>query len=403
VTVVVLVGITVVKLVLAALTGGTADIGQQLSQAEAYLSGRDFLDPASTGHNPSFFPLGHYMIAAAALWISRLTSTPFAFWIKAPAVLSDLAVSVLLQRSPRGGNGLALAYMTSPLPILLSVYHGQLHTVAAFGGLAAVWLAVDGHRNAAAAVLALAASVRQHFAVFMVPLLARSDARERVFATAVFIALAAVINAPLVTSAHPDRVLAPTWTYGVWGYTVVMLQGPRLLALMGIREAAELLASLNEAVLRRGVVFYWIWAAVYCVWAWRRPTVDLWRAVLLFLLGFYVVSPGFGVQWLIWALPFWLLVDRRAGMTYGFIAGAFAAGLYWVSAINAKYGVMSVTANLGVLDRYDLATYVIVGGLGVVTWLQCARAAWRLVWAHSPSAVEEHPSPARDGGAGARA
>ena len=96
------------------------------------------------------------------------------------------------------------------------------------------------------------------------------------------------------------------------------------------------------------------------------------------MLGIYSVSPGFGVQRLIWAVPFWLIDNPREAIGYSALAGAYLAGSYWQWSLNAKYGVGSITANLDLLTWGDLAGVFLVGAIGFLTWVYCARAAWRL-------------------------
>jgi len=135
--------ITAVKLAMAAVWGWTADIPQTEAQARAFLLGGDLLDPAVTGHNPSFFPLGHYLIAAGCALASDATHLPFAFLIKVPAILADLAIASWMRTIPKTGNTGALLYLLNPVTWLLSVYHGQLHTVAVAAAWCAIWLAEE--------------------------------------------------------------------------------------------------------------------------------------------------------------------------------------------------------------------------------------------------------------------
>lgn len=369
--------ITIIKLALAGMWGWTADIPQTFEQAKAFVAGRDFLDPKNTGGGPAFFPIGHYCLAAACLLISQWTGITFSFLIKAPAILADLGVSLLLRSMPRGGNRPAVLYMVNPVTFLLSVYHGQLHTVALAAAVFTVWLADRGWFGLGGLVLGLAASVRQHYAALIVPL-AMVSGRRRSVTLVVFALTLFLLNAPLLGTAHPDRILAPTWTYGSWGYTMLLLQGPRVLTLVGFSHAGFVAGFLNRTFQVYGFLLYWIWATVFGVWVWRRRGEDLWHAALFFLVGLYVVSPGFGVQWLVWVVPFWLIVNPRGAIVYSALAGAFLAGSYWQWGLNAKYGVRSLTANLNLLTWGDLAGVLLVGALGFLTWVYCAKAGWRL-------------------------
>ena len=375
----ILLGMTAVKLWLAAVWGGTADILHMRMAAEAFLSGHDVLEPSNMGFAPSFFPLGHYLLAAGSLALSRATGVPFMFLVKVPAVLADLGIAWLLLAMPRAGARAALIYMANPITLLLSSYHGQFHTVAVAGTAASLWLAEQGSCRWSGVALGLAASVRQHFAVLIVPLLRKAAAGRRAL-LAGFVLTVIPMNIWLLGSAHPDRVFAPTWTYGSWGYTMLLVQGPRVLRLLGVERLASAVTALNGLLEAHGTAVCWIWAVVFAVWAWRQgPNLDLWHAAVLFPLGLCAVTPGFGVQWLVWALPFWLIVHRRRAEIYCVLVSLFLMGSYWQWQLPVKYGVRSITANLSLLSPFDLAGLIGVGAVGLLTWAYCAISAWQLM------------------------
>lgn len=376
-----LLAITAVKLMVAGWLEGTADVPQMLAQARTLLDGGDLLNPASTESNRSLFFLGHYGLAALCLELSRWVGGSFAFWIKVPAILADLGIAWLLRSSPRGGDVTAFLYLCNPVTLLLSAYHGQLHTVAVAATVLAFYLAERGRWVISGLALGLAVSVRQHFAPLIMPLAWRSG-RACAKVAAGFTCALGLLAAPVVFhSLHPEWILAPTWKYGSWGYTMLLLQGPRMLTRFGFGDASSVTDGLNHAVQTVGPVIYWVWATWFLWWAWRHRTVDPWGQTLCFLLGLYTVSPGFGVQWLIWVIPFWLLVSRRDAMRYSILAGAFLAGSYWQWGLNAKYGVESLTANLSVLQPLDFLGVCGVGVLGLLTWAYCVRTTWRMLQA----------------------
>lgn len=372
--------ITIIKLVLAGVWGGTADIPQMLEQARSYLDGRDLLDPSSTGGNPSFFPVGHYLVAAVCLLVSQWTGIAFSFLIRTPAILADLGVSVLLRAMPRGGDRAAILYMVNPVTFLLSAYHGQLHTVALAGTVFALWLADRGRLELGGVMLALAASLRQHYSALIVPLVVRLE-RRQLTTLVLFVVTVLFVNAQLLASARPDRILAPTSSYGIWGYTIPLVQGPRILSLFGFGHLAFVPDLLIQTFEVYGIGLFWIWAVVFGLWSWRRKEEDLWHAALLFLVGLYVVGPGFGVQYLVWVVPFWVVVRPLGSVLYSTLAGAYLAGTYWVWGLNAKYGVHSITANLGLLAPVDLTVILVVGSLGFLAWVYCSVVVWRLALA----------------------
>ncbi|MBI2371980.1 MAG: hypothetical protein HYV08_17420 [Deltaproteobacteria bacterium] len=374
----ILLGVTLLKALLGAFFGYTADIHQTRRQAEAFLAGRDLMDPQETATNPSFFFLGHYLIAVLCLWVSRVTGADFTAVLKMPAILTDLGIALLLRSARAGGDRAALLYMLNPVTFLLSVYHGQLHTVAIGGAVLALWLAERGRCAVGSAVLGLATSVRQHVGPLIAPLLLRAGELRLAVALA-FVVPLALINLPLLLSARPDRVLAPTWAYGAWGYTVPLRHAPSLLALVGL-EVGSMLAPINRTLQAYGPAAYWLWSAGFMLWSLRRGAAEPWRSALIYFLGLYVISPGFGVQWLVWGIPFWIVVQPGGALVYSVLAGAFLAGTYWQFTLLPKYGyhLTSIAGNLRILSPGDLAGLILVGLLSVVTWAWCVVCAVRL-------------------------
>ncbi|MBI4596992.1 MAG: hypothetical protein HY737_01140 [Candidatus Omnitrophica bacterium] len=354
--------ITAVKLLLAPSWGWTNDIQLLLIQA--------------TGH-PVPYPTGNYAFAANALWLARSMGLPFVFWMKVPAILADVVVALVMGTMARGGRRVVLAYLLSPVSILLSAYHGQVHTVATAAAVIALWAADRERLGLSGIALALAVGIRQHFGILIIPLVLR--ARSRWLPLAAGFTLAFAFVAIAVWGGYSGRLVSPHIVYGAWGYGMLLLQGPRVLELLGVHGAIRMAGPVNRGLVAYGPLVSWIWIVVFIIWVWRRRSaqIDLWRAALVYLVGQYVISPGFGVQWLIWALPLWLVVDWRGALIYSGLAGAFLAGSYWQWSLNAAYGVASITANLSLLRRADLIGVVLVGCCGLLTWAYCARSAWR--------------------------
>ena len=386
-----LVAITLLKLALANIWGWTYDIPQMRYSAEAFLAGQDILDPANTHGNHAFFPIGHHIIAAAALRLAYVSDIPFAFLIKVPAIFADLIIALLLKSTVRGGDRAALLYLLNPVTFLLSVYHGQLHTVATAGVVLTLWLAERKRLYSSAIVFGLAVSVRQHFAVLAIPIITMlKTAGDRLRFAGPLAATLIIINAALLTYARPDRLFSPAIQYGAWGYSMLLLQVPRVLGLLGFGATATAMADLNQIVILLSARINLLWAILFSGWIVaqsRLRKLDLWREALLYVLGMCALTPGIGVQWLVWAVPFWLVIDPRGAIYFNVLAGAFIAGSYWQWTLNAKYQVYSLTAHLDLVNQRDFSGVLLVGLLGLLTWLHIVGTAWRLA-VNSPMANE---------------
>jgi hypothetical protein len=194
----------------------------------------------------------------------------------------------------------------------------------------------------------------------------------------VFFVVLILSNIPLFSSTHIKNVFVPVSNYGLWGYSMILNHGPRLLSLAGFNRVESLMTPLNNALELYGPGFYLIWALIFSIWYWYREPENEWSAGLFFLLGIYTIGTGFGVQRLIWVVPFWLIVSFRQGTIFCILASIYLIGSYWQWTLNDKYSVVSITQNLDVLKVCDLFGLIIVGMFGFLTWAYCARTFFQI-------------------------
>jgi hypothetical protein len=252
-------------------------------------------------------------VAAAAL--SDGGQMGFAFWIKLPSILADAAIAILLMLLVPGGRGgwLATAYALNPVPILISAGHGQFDAVAILGCVAALYF-LQRRPHAVASGLCLGAGIAlKSFPVLLLPVFwPFVPARQRLR-----FAAAAVLPTALLLSTYLLFVPAAV-VREVFGYSGASDHGwaaiVRGIAALRTRNPfLDLAGPLGVAK----VVFL----ALYLValWRWSRepvPTEPLaWRIAVVFV-AFYVVYGGIGSQYLLWAVPFLLLVSLPAGLLY---------------------------------------------------------------------------------------
>src|SRR5207237_10267659 len=109
---------------------------------------------------------------------------------------------------------------------------------------------------------------------------------------------------PLRTRPPLQRAAAPPAGFGTWGYAMLLVNGPRVLALAGLPHVSDLIAPLISTLPTVSIALYFGWAVVFSLRVWWRRDDDLWRAALLFLTGFYAITPGWGGHSVLWVLPF---------------------------------------------------------------------------------------------------
>lgn len=375
------------RLVVAAAFHGSADIEGHLLEGTTVLRGQSVYE-----HTPgNKLPLG-YALPAAMLLLSSWIGLPFPFVMKLPAIAGDLLAAVLLRSAGRAepaapsGDALAALYLLNPATVMLSGYHGNVDPLMAALMLAALVLKWRGAPTLAGAALGAAIAIKLPAALAFPVLLMNGHAgtsRWRFAGAAV--AVPALLSAPFAIGDPAfARVFAYGSLHGVWGITLVVQQTAKVVAQLTAAPGAvvDALQALNAAAIAAGrYVLLGVLAMWFLYLARRRDGVDA-RAetcrVAATFMVFYVFTPGFGVQYLSWAVPFLVLASRRLAVAYVAAITPFLLGRYAQAALPAKYGVPSVTAILPVLSAADLTLLVATGAAGLVAWATCAWIAFHL-------------------------
>ncbi|MSP11500.1 MAG: hypothetical protein EXR62_00950 [Chloroflexi bacterium] len=321
--------------------------GAQYDLAAYEIVGRS-LDEGTSPYqlsDPYLYPyLPLHLYLEWGIWrLAQGTGLPFTALIKIPAIIADGAISLLIYRlaycrslSIPAAWRLALSYALNPTALVITAYHGQFDAIP-LALLLGAWALVPvswrhigstsqpGQAQGAAPtpplllglgcglILGLATAEKTWPALwlllfwFSAPGTALSAPiwRNLVRPGAWARGLLAGFLLPLVLILLPfwqdlpavaGRVIGYTPLVGAWG-------------IPGIAYALAYLAGGSGTAAAEIVAAGWRWIALIPLAAagllYRPWLPSQWpRAGLAFTLLLYVVAPGFGVQYLIWALPF---------------------------------------------------------------------------------------------------
>lgn len=246
---------------------------------------------------------------------------------KIAPVLADVAITLLLARLATGPDAgrVPLLYALCPVPILVTGLHGQVEPVALALGLAGLLLARRHRAVGSGLLLGLAVATKTWPVLLVLGPLRETPVRRwwrlllplAAVLVALLLSIPAFLHDSLRAAVH---VLANYRSYtGVWGWTGILnyfgkvgggYRGPRVDTVQHIGTAVTLLAV----------------AAVVALF-WRAGAVPLTAAVLL---TFLVVTAGFGAQYLLWPVPFVLLLRRRTGLVFAVAASLYATYAYYL-------------------------------------------------------------------------
>lgn len=373
----------VVRLIPAAVLPGGAgyDIDSFRRVAETFLRGEGVYSSSLVAGRHPYLPFQVYLIGAA-MWVSQKAGLPFVFAIKGVPILADLALTALIFRAVlRSGESIteafvrSLLYALNPVSVLVSAYHGQFDAVPAFL-LALAWYfwrfdsATTRGLLLSALALGLAVLDKSWPALFLpIVLLRLKSMRRRVTYGLITVAVPMAFTALYIVAFREDpafllgRPLTHTGVPGWWGIG----------AMVSVVKAAT---GWGEPVINwLGHYSRWF---VFCTvglsyWLTRRQASL--EALVTALLALYVSTIGFGLQWMLWGVPFALLAGDRRAMNW-YVLGSL------VCMVPSYYGYH--------LD--DTLTSLISFERMAVVMQACAIPAWAidLVWIVRRLAAARH-------------
>ena len=274
-------------------------------------------------------PLIAYL-SVAALWFDRLLPVSFATLFKLPGIAGEALVVYLIWRTLQARGALraasvAAAYSLNPASLLVSGYHGNTDCLCvAFVLLAAVL--VHEKRHPVLVGLALGAAINvKLIPIVLVPVLgafyypAWRDLTRYLAGLAVA-ALPFALMLP-VYDAYYRNAIAYNSIYGLWGFGELYFRTPVTLP--------QVHQVIGKALLPAGRYAIMLGAVAIGIWQAYRPRFSAFEATALCMSAFLILAPGFGMQYIVYPLPMMFLVRLSWGLRYSWLAGTFAALVYY--------------------------------------------------------------------------
>jgi hypothetical protein len=286
------------------------------------------------------------------------------FWLRATCALADAGTLVLLWRM-FGSRAELLILALSPISILISGFHGNTDPIMMFFLVAAVFFAERGNFARAGVAFGLACSVKLIPLIFAPAiLLCLPGLRPRLQWMASGIGIWIALSLPYLAQ-EPMLILRSMLGYGgatgLWGFGLISSRT--------YDPAAKWIALL----------------AASCLPLMMKRRLFEQCGLIAFL--FLFLSPGFGLQYLAWTVPWTMLLHRRSMIVYHAVAGIFALAVYAAAAQNTSAGVYA--------DLLNPAHFPVLILMGIVCWVAIAAIIWRwnieTLWAGRNPALSATP------------
>lgn len=320
------------------------------------------------------FPMNHPPTAVGLVTLmhdlSAWTGLPFALALKLPMILADCAIGVLValvvarEAGASASLAAAVAYAFSPIALLISAYHGNTDCLAASLGFAAAVLMTRDRPGAAGLALGAALNVKL-IPVLLLPVLflqIREWGAARRFTLGFAVALLPFL--PFVV-AQPLDFYQATLGYRSeltpWGMNAFFLAGAADPAL------ESTVRPLMQTYRDWGTPLMLALIGGLAIGARLRPR---WNAIELggaAMALFLTIPSGFCVQYLIYVLPFLVVLRSGPGLAYSLFGGAFTFVVYWTF----------WTGTLPLESRFQTGFHPAAQAVGLIAW--ALLIGW-LVW-----------------------
>jgi hypothetical protein len=196
--------------------------------------------------------------------------------------------------------------MLNPITWYISGFHGQSEAVWVFLMILA-WYLVQVKKSALLAAMSVAIAIAYKLpAVILFPVVLLTEQNRRRQLVMIFIVGALVLASlfPEVMTTR-DAVMRQVFAYnstpGIWGITSLLYK------VYWPKEADLLLPSVTKYL--KIILFGFV--ALELLRYWGNKNRDFFVTSLMIITIFLVFTPGFGVQYLLWPLPFLILVKHR--------------------------------------------------------------------------------------------
>jgi hypothetical protein len=314
----------IVKIVIDATTVGTNDVlTWERFLAEAHqLGGIGLYRGDPLFNHPPFIITFLHGIGRAA----RITGLPFQFWLRLPAIVADLGSLFLVYRiAQREGLNVRTSALVllalAPASIMISGFHGNTDPVMIFFVLLSIYFLDRQSPWAAGIAAGMSLNIKVAAIIFLPAILfAFLGYRQRgkflaaAIVTVVVASLPYLVEDPLVIA---RQTLGYTSIAGHWGVTRLMSWLPPG---FGQLEAAYIRWGGPVLLVAIAGIAWWFNRSS------RRPPPFLQAGLSVIL--FLALTPGFGVQYLAWIVPWVVALGRTTTAAVYAASGLFLFAVY---------------------------------------------------------------------------
>lgn len=267
-------------------------------------------DPADLYHPyfPVFLYLEGFANSLEQIYI------PYVMTIKTFTILFDIGVVYFVYLLSNKNAHLSLLYSINPISILVTSFHGQFDSIPIFFTLLSFYLIRENKEVLGIMLASFAIAIKTWPILFILPIIKIINNKFNL----IFLISVPTISIAIYSylfNAHWLEIIKTIYRYrGVSGnYGLGYLA---LTLFPGFIQKEYLVLISNTSLI-----------TILCI-AFFFNSKTLIRNVLKLMLCFFVVTLGFGIQWLSWLVPFLILIKPRFSYIFFITSTAYMSIIY---------------------------------------------------------------------------
>jgi hypothetical protein len=323
------------------------------------------------------------LFASTAYSLAQWLGVPFAWLFKAPMLLADFATACLLywsyrRRGPLVSAAVFALFCCNPVSLLISSYHGNTDSLCA--SLLLLCAVLMDLRLGFFAGLALAASINVKLVpvLLILPMFACASSKRQAVFFMSGLSLGVIPFLPYLIghwAGFYEHVLAYRSYPNAWG---IGLLAAKLATTPRITRSGT---RLVELWMEWGTLVVLLWPALLALsQRVRKAPASARQLAACTMLGFLVVTPGWGVQYLVYPAALLFAVSLNGAVWYSVVAGFYLHVTY----LSLRRGGVPFFSDFGYGES---ATGVFLGGLAWVMAVRILVDLLRLRRAHGLPAL----------------
>jgi len=261
--------------------------------------------------------------------VSHVILVPLSTLFKIPLMIFDMLVALLLIKIVKKHNKkekesfrVVASFLYNPIIIFVTAYGSQYGIMAIYFLLLYYYIRGSSKNNLSHLVYGISIAIKQ-VTIFPVVFF---TLRQRGIRKLIFLFL---ISSPFVIITLPyfieawkpiiNNVFGHSGIWGFWSYSRAIQYFTTFFGLFELQRIITIILEKTMTIVIFGAMLYYFN---------KYKKISMLEGILISYLFFYVLTPGFGVQYLIWILPFAVLFNNFFYYVYS-ILGSFIAFFFY--------------------------------------------------------------------------